>query len=137
MFAFYAQLQPLVGACVVARRVSNKYRDYYFLPQFEAGQHELVELHHYTYEVDLHAMLGKGADKALSERVRAVNALLLGSCYFSTQRQADYATSLTHASRPSHHHTPHTPCTPSHTLAHPAHPYTPSHTYLRPTTTRW
>ena len=73
-----------------ARRTSTKYRDYYFLPQFEAGQHELVELHHYTYEVDLHAMMPRGHDKGLSERVRGVNAVLLEHCLFSTQRQADY-----------------------------------------------
>ena len=97
-----------------ARRTSTKYRDYYFLPQFEAGQQELVELHHYTYEVDLHAMTPRGHDKRMSERVRpinavllanpdpdpnpspnpnqvrAINAVLLEQCLFSTQRQADY-----------------------------------------------
>ena len=41
---------PLPSAC---RRGSTKYRDYYFLPQYEAGQPELVTLHHYTYEVYL------------------------------------------------------------------------------------
>ena len=71
-----------------ARRTSTKYRDYYFLPQFEAGQQELVDLHHYTYEVDLHAMLPRGQDRAVSERVRAVNAVLLEASLFSTQRQA-------------------------------------------------
>ena len=44
---------------------------------FEVGQPELVELHHYTYEIDLHAMLTKqSADAALSKRVHAVNAAL-------------------------------------------------------------
>ena len=54
---------------------------------------ELVDLHHYTYEVDLHAMLGKSsgqADRALTERVHAVNALLASRSYFSTQKLADY-----------------------------------------------
>ena len=37
----------------MGRRGSTKYRDYYFLPQYEAGQPELVQLHHYTYEVYL------------------------------------------------------------------------------------
>ena len=35
----------------MGRRGSTKYRDYYFLAQYEAGQPELVQLHHYTYEV--------------------------------------------------------------------------------------
>ena len=90
LLAFYEELAPLLQGCVGARRASTKYRDYYFLPQFEAGQQELVELHHYTYEVDLHAMMPRGHDKVLSERVRAINAVLLERCLFSTQRQADY-----------------------------------------------
>ena len=88
LLAFYEELAPLLQGCVGARRASTKYRDYYFLPQFEAGQQELVELHHYTYEVDLHAMMPRGHDKVLSERVRAINAVLLERCLFSTQRQA-------------------------------------------------
>ena len=39
----------------VGRRGSTKYRDYYFLAQYEAGQPELVQLHHYTYEVTARA----------------------------------------------------------------------------------
>ena len=44
------------------RRGSTKYRDYYFLAQYEAGQPELVRLHRYTYEVDLVAMAPKRRD---------------------------------------------------------------------------
>ena len=46
----------------MGRRGSTKYRDYYFLAQYEAGQPELVRLHRYTYEVDQLAMAPKGRD---------------------------------------------------------------------------
>ena len=67
LLAFYDELQPHVRECVTARRATNKYRDYYFMAQFEVGQRELVELHHYTYEIDLCALLGKLLSKANSK----------------------------------------------------------------------
>jgi hypothetical protein len=76
--------------CIGAVRATSKYRDYYFMPQFEVGQPELVELHHYTYELDLHALLRAGADRGLTERVHAVNTLLAKHIHFSTNRQSDY-----------------------------------------------
>ena len=101
LLAFYDELQPHVRECVTARRATNKYRDYYFMAQFEVGQRELVELHHYTYEIDLCALLGKllskANSKALAERVGAVNALLAQQIYFSTQRTSDYEKFMTQA----------------------------------------
>ena len=43
------------------RSTSTKYRDYYFMAQFEIGQRELVDIHHYTYELDMQSMAGKQA----------------------------------------------------------------------------
>ena len=58
LLAFYDDLRPIVGTLLRKRGVSpsptNKYRDYYFMPQFEIAQQELVDLHHYTYELDMH-----------------------------------------------------------------------------------
>ena len=88
LLAFYEDLCPVVGTRSVA---TNKYRDYYFMPQFEIGQRELVDLHHYTYEIDLQSMLGtKNAERALTERVFTVNQRLVKEILFSTQRQANY-----------------------------------------------
>ena len=91
LLGFYEQLQPLLSQCTSARRTSNKYRDYYFMGQFEVGQQELIDVHHYTYEIDLHAILNKAHhDPNLSQRVHAINALLAQHVHFSTQRLDDY-----------------------------------------------
>jgi hypothetical protein len=67
-----------------------RYRDYYFMAQFEVGQQELVDLHHYMYEVDLVSMAAGKNDEDVRARVRAVNELLVAKTYFSTQRLSDY-----------------------------------------------
>ena len=36
---------------------TDRFREYYFLPQFEAAQRELVDVHHYTYCADMVSML--------------------------------------------------------------------------------
>ena len=97
LLAFYEELEPHVRQCVGAKRAINKYRDYYFMAQFEIGQRELVDLHHYTYEIDLVSMAGKKHfdDKAVLARVHAVNELLVGKTYFSTQKLPDYDKFLT------------------------------------------
>lgn len=58
LLAFYAELQPILQPIISAsnRRearaeagapaTTTKYRDYYFMAQFEVGQPELVDLHH-------------------------------------------------------------------------------------------
>ena len=70
LLAFCEELQPVF---LRAGTATNKYRDYYFRPQFEIGQQELIHLHQFTSEMDLRSMLGKGAEKALSSNVQAVN----------------------------------------------------------------
>lgn len=94
LLAFYAELRPFLAECVTARRSTTKYRDYYFMPQFEVGQSELVELHSYMYEVDMHALIGSGrggaADAGVARRVTAVNTVLAEHVFYSTQRLDDY-----------------------------------------------
>lgn len=65
LLAFYELLKPTIKKPYTKM---TKYRDYYFMPQFEIGQQELVDLHHYTYEIDLHSMMGKRADSTLAGR---------------------------------------------------------------------
>ncbi len=91
LLAFYEELEPHVSQCVSAKRSTDKYRDYYFMAQFEIGQRELVDLHHYMYEIDLVSMgAKKHVDKSVSARVHAINAMLVAKTYFSTQKLPDY-----------------------------------------------
>eukprot|EP00928_Gymnodinium_smaydae_P100356 TRINITY_DN9823_c2_g4_i1.p1 TRINITY_DN9823_c2_g4~~TRINITY_DN9823_c2_g4_i1.p1 ORF type:complete len:2328 (+),score=476.05 TRINITY_DN9823_c2_g4_i1:208-6984(+) len=89
LLAFYKELLPLLGDR--GRQPATKYRDYYFMPQFEVGQRELVDLHEYTYDIDMHAMGYKmNGDAAMTARVHAVNMVLAARIYFSTQNVSDY-----------------------------------------------
>ena len=90
LLAFYEELQPLLREALDAKRSTTKYRDYYFVAQFEIGQPELVNAHHYTYEIDLHSLSKRGQDAALSNRIHSVNAFLAAHVHFSTQRLDDY-----------------------------------------------
>jgi hypothetical protein len=85
LLQFYTELQPQLQETSRAP-LSTKYRDYYFLPQFEVGQRELVDVHHYTYLIDLCAM-GHASDQELVERV---NTFLVDYIFFSTQKRQDY-----------------------------------------------
>lgn len=88
LLAFYEDLEPLFGRCKAALP-TNKYRDYYFMGQFEVGQPELVNLHHYTYLVDVCSMLSTTSSAGL-DLVHRVNAYLSDHIYYSTQRRSDY-----------------------------------------------
>jgi hypothetical protein len=94
LLVFYEQLRPLLAGCAAA--APTKYRDYYFMPQFEVGQQELVDVHHYMFIVDTCAMLdGSNDDKVLNsaqllDRVRSVNRVLVDEILISTQRRSDY-----------------------------------------------
>jgi len=91
LLAFYDKIAPIVRSRLDSPSESNQYRDYYFMPQFEVGQQELVDLHHYTYEIDLFAMLHKNVSNGnLAGRVQGVNAVLMDSILFSTQRTPNY-----------------------------------------------
>lgn len=71
---------------------ANQYRDYYFMPQFELGQRELVDLHHYTFLIDAHAASSSsdGTDPDLVDRVHRANKALVEHIYFSTQKRGNY-----------------------------------------------
>ena len=59
------------------------------MPQYEVGQQELVDVHHYTYLVDLCALLDN-VDSSLVTRVHAANQVLVDHIFFSTQKQNNY-----------------------------------------------
>ena len=58
------------------------------MPQFEVGQRELVDLHHYTYEMDLHCMLG-GRDRALTATVQEVAKTIVAQRYQGEEKEAE------------------------------------------------
>ena len=93
LLRFHAQLQPMLSAAACIKAApTTKYRDYYFMPQFEVGQQELVDCHHYTYLLELSSMISGGIDL-----VKRVNQFLvdqlnepLSDRFFSTQKQRNY-----------------------------------------------
>ncbi|KAL7554568.1 hypothetical protein ACHAWF_019036 [Thalassiosira exigua] len=66
----------------------TKYRDYYFMPLFEVGQRELIDIHHYTYLIDMCSM-GKATGR-LAQIVTDINSHLVNHIYFSTQNRNTY-----------------------------------------------
>ena len=68
----------------LARRCGAKGAVHGNAPAF--GQQELVDLHHYTYDIDLHAMLGQRhpmSDRGVTKRVNGVNEVLADHVHFS------------------------------------------------------
>jgi hypothetical protein len=59
-----------------------------FVPQFEVGQQELIDVHYYTYLIDM-CSLGK-APGELAQIVQDVNSFLVNHIYFSTQNKNNY-----------------------------------------------
>ena len=59
-----------------------------FMPQFEVGQQELIDIHHYTYLIDMCSM-GKATGQ-LAQIVHDVNGHLVNHIYFSTQNRNNY-----------------------------------------------
>jgi hypothetical protein len=58
------------------------------MPQFEVGQQELIDIHHYTYLIDM-CSLGK-LPEALGQLVFDMNEDLAKKIYFSTQNRNNY-----------------------------------------------
>jgi hypothetical protein len=58
------------------------------MPQFEVGQQELIDVHHYTYLIDM-CSLGKASGQ-LAQIVHDVNSHLVNHIYFSTQNKNNY-----------------------------------------------
>lgn len=59
-----------------------------FMPQFEVGQQELVDLHHFLYLVDLSSVMN--VDAAMVARLHQVNQLLVHETLHSTSKFANY-----------------------------------------------
>eukprot|EP00976_Prorocentrum_cordatum_P041466 841582-Prorocentrum_minimum.AAC.1 len=84
------------GAELNSQGVTSKAADAYSKAnkgaQFEIGQPELVQLHHYTYEIDIQSMLTSPYRHCpeLTERVHQVNRELAKEILFSTQNLGDY-----------------------------------------------
>ena len=58
------------------------------MPQFEVGQQELIDIHHYTYLIDM-CSLGE-IPEALSQLVLAMNQDFAQKIYYSTQNRNSY-----------------------------------------------
>lgn len=58
------------------------------MPQFEVGQQELIDIHHYTYLIDMCSM-GKATGQ-LAQIVYDINSHLVNHIYFSTQNKNNY-----------------------------------------------
>jgi hypothetical protein len=95
LLAYYEMLAPLIGDLALRAAGTNKYRDYYFMPQFEVGQQELVDVHYFTYAIDVVAMQKGNADPQFVAAVHAANQQLVESIFFSTQRQSNYDKMMT------------------------------------------
>ena len=58
------------------------------MPQFEVGQQELIDIHHYTYLIDMCSM-GKATGQ-LAKIVNDINRHIVTNIYFSTQNRNNY-----------------------------------------------
>jgi hypothetical protein len=70
-----------------SRKISDEWRKD-FVAQFEVGQQELIDVHYYTYLIDL-VSFGK-AHSHLAQIVQDVNSYLVNHIYFSTQNKNNY-----------------------------------------------
>jgi hypothetical protein len=89
LLGFYSQLQPIFGGCR-ASMMTHKFRDYYFMPQFEVGQQELVDVHHYGFVVDMCSLYKPGSEPDDQAMIQQVNRFLADHVHFSTQQRSDY-----------------------------------------------
>lgn len=90
LLAFYDDIKCGIDGLAekISRSKLSKYRDYYFMPQFEVGQQELIDIHHYTYLIDMVA-LGKAVG-VFPQVVNEVNSRLVNDIHYSTQNRNTY-----------------------------------------------
>jgi hypothetical protein len=90
LLAFYNDIKEGIDGLAekISRSKLSKYRDYYFMPQFEVGQQELIDIHHYTYLIDMVAM-GKAVG-VFPQVVHEVNSRLVNDIHYSTQNRNTY-----------------------------------------------
>ena len=81
LLAFYDVLRSVIGGCVESKSRAPTGIDYYFMAQFEVGQPELIDVHHYTYLIDMCGMKG-GYGQADMQIVQQVNVSLNNTFYF-------------------------------------------------------
>ncbi len=96
LLRYYDYIKPHLLALVntfPSFKKGNKYREYYFVAQYEVGQQELVDLHHYTYLVDFCALSGKESE--WTKKVQAINDLLADHIHCSTQKRHNYEKIIT------------------------------------------
>jgi len=91
LLAFTDVLQRELQGC--AADAPTQFRDFYFMPQYEVGQPELVDVHHYTYLLDQCAIIASRHLRdphGVTPRVHAVNEVLADHIFFSTQQSSNY-----------------------------------------------
>lgn len=59
------------------------------MAQYEIGQAKLVDLHEYTYYIDMNALLSKVPD-VIRKTISDINKLLFQKSLYSTNRMNDY-----------------------------------------------
>lgn len=92
LLRFYGELHAAINGCtqaIMEAKGATPYRDYYFMALFEVGQRELIDLHHYTFLIDLCAECDD-VDEDLKGRVGMVNNTLLKHTFFSTCKRNSY-----------------------------------------------
>ena len=83
LMVHHREIKSAVSCCaetISKGKSSNKYLDYYFIPKFEIGQQELVDIHYYTYLVDLHAMTDIKLE--LKNQIHFINKILVNHMFF-------------------------------------------------------
>jgi hypothetical protein len=62
------------------------------MPQLEVGQLELVNVHYYTFLIDMYALSDSSilVEHDLAARIHAINDVLIDSVHFSTQKTHNY-----------------------------------------------
>jgi hypothetical protein len=88
---YYEALAPYLRDVVDSlptKQHRTKYREYYFMGQYEIGQQELVDVHHYTYLVDFVSLSAK--DSEWTQKAQKINEFLAEHLYFSTQKRHNY-----------------------------------------------
>lgn len=80
-------LRDVVNTFATSQK-TTKYREYYFMGQYEIGQSELVDVHHYTYILDFVSLSGK--EPEWSKTVQKINEFFAEQMYWSTQKRHNY-----------------------------------------------
>ena len=72
----------------------TKFRDYYFMGMFEIGQKELIDVHEYTYLIDMCTLMESKFNKVVKAEIMDINKSLVAYTMFSTQKYNNYEKQL-------------------------------------------